>query len=115
MDTQPQTIRKCPYCNEDIQSDAIKCKHCHSIIEPETPTHGGICPYCKEKIHPDASKCKHCFSSLLPAAPGPLKLWGIGTSPGPIELEVQQPPHPGCGEVYVPQPEAPSPPDLCCH
>ena len=83
MEKRQQKTTRCPYCREEVQPDAIKCKHCYSAIARETPTHGGICPYCREKIHPEATKCTHCFSSLLPAAPGPLKLWGIGTSPGP--------------------------------
>lgn len=57
--------RECPYCKEEIKTDAIKCKHCHSSITPETPKHEGTCPYCKETINPDAIKCKHCKSMLL--------------------------------------------------
>jgi hypothetical protein len=56
--------RQCPYCKEEIKSDAIKCKHCGSRIAPERPGHEGVCPFCKEQIHPDAIKCKHCKSVL---------------------------------------------------
>jgi hypothetical protein len=66
MDDQDSGLRKCPYCKEEIKADAVKCKHCHSTLAPEKPTHGGTCPYCKEAIHPEAVKCKHCGSAVGP-------------------------------------------------
>lgn len=57
--------RECPYCKEEIQADAIKCKHCGSILPATKPPHGGICPYCKEEIKEDAIKCKHCKTMLI--------------------------------------------------
>jgi Double zinc ribbon len=57
-------VRLCPFCKEEIKSDAVKCKHCGSRVTPERPAHGGICPYCKEEINPEATKCKHCKSTL---------------------------------------------------
>ena len=55
-----QETRECPFCKEEINAEAIKCKHCRSSVTPKAPSHGGICPYCKEEIKPDAIKCKHC-------------------------------------------------------
>ena len=55
----------CPYCKEEVNADAVKCKHCHSGIKPEAPEvpeHQGICPFCKEEIKAEAVKCKHCQS-----------------------------------------------------
>jgi hypothetical protein len=62
---KPSETRQCPYCKEQINADAVKCKYCGSSIAPERPAHGGICPYCKEQIHPEAIKCKHCKSTLV--------------------------------------------------
>ena len=28
------TTRQCPYCKEEIRSDALRCKHCHADIAP---------------------------------------------------------------------------------
>jgi primosomal protein N' len=62
--------RECPYCKELIKAEAVKCKHCGSVVSPEQSPHGGICPYCKEQIHPEALKCKHCKSSLVHKSQG---------------------------------------------
>jgi uncharacterized CHY-type Zn-finger protein len=59
-----QRVRQCPFCKEEIRSDAIKCKHCGSRVTPERLAHEGICPYCKEEIDPEAVKCKYCKSTL---------------------------------------------------
>ncbi|MCP4273431.1 MAG: hypothetical protein GY781_16000 [Gammaproteobacteria bacterium] len=58
--------KTCPFCKEEIRTKAIKCKHCHSRVEPDHPSHEGICPFCKEDVKLEAIKCKHCKSSLSP-------------------------------------------------
>jgi hypothetical protein len=56
--------RECPYCKEEIKKDAIKCKHCHSMVALAHPEHNGTCPFCKENVKPDAIKCRHCGSQI---------------------------------------------------
>ncbi len=62
--SEKQSETTCAFCKEDIKVEAIKCKHCGSMLKAKAPAHEGICPYCKESIHPDAIKCKHCKSAL---------------------------------------------------
>jgi uncharacterized CHY-type Zn-finger protein len=81
--------RECPYCKEEIKSEAVICKHCQSRIIPKMPKHEGICPYCKEKIQPDAVKCKHCKSILNHGCPQKANTMGMGEIPyevPPIDL-----------------------------
>jgi hypothetical protein len=68
-DPRGGATRECPFCKEEINAEAVKCKHCGSRVSAEGPTHGGTCPYCKESIKPEAIKCMHCGSYVGPGQP----------------------------------------------
>lgn len=84
MSKERQT-RDCPYCREEIDASASRCKHCGSSVVPKVRSHGGTCPYCREEIHEEASKCKHCRSDLT----GETELGG-GRSVGLSELAYRE-------------------------
>lgn len=66
-DAEPET-RPCPYCKEEVNAAAVRCKHCLADFAPEKPDHGGVCPLCREEIKADAIRCKHCKATLVPGA-----------------------------------------------
>ena len=61
-------MKKCPYCAEEIQEKAIKCKHCGEMISktgPKTTRIANICPRCS-KEHDDTWKvCLDCSVPLV--------------------------------------------------
>ena len=56
-------MQSCPYCNEKIKSDAVKCKYCKEWTDKKRVVPASQlneCVFCKERIHEDAIKCKYC-------------------------------------------------------
>jgi hypothetical protein len=37
--TEDLKTKKCPFCAEEILIDAVKCKHCGSMLDGSEPTH----------------------------------------------------------------------------
>jgi hypothetical protein len=57
--------RLCPLCSEVISLNAVKCKHCQSLLSSGIVAKDEkICPLCAEVIKITAIKCKHCYSDL---------------------------------------------------
>ena len=61
-------MRSCPNCSEEIQDDAVFCRHCHTELDASpTLTSMRKCPYCAEWVELTADQCKYCGQALLAA------------------------------------------------
>jgi len=100
---EEEATKNCPFCGEEVKTEAKKCKHCQENITDK------ICPFCGEEIKALATKCRHCKSELKTTSPSSqetkksrgmigfsitslvLGIWGVITSLGAIELIRENP------------------------
>lgn len=61
-------MRACPNCSQEIQDEAVYCRHCRTELEPPLwLTSMRRCPYCAEWIESYLEQCTHCDRSLFAA------------------------------------------------
>ena len=71
-----RTTKKCPFCAEAIQYEAIKCRWCNEFLNDQRPITAGVTSTQKKKLHQSTGAL-----ILALATVGPLALPLVWTNP----------------------------------